>query len=224
MAKGLGLFHSDHIKGSVSGITMREYRGLATATCRPWPRARRDPVLSEVRSILSYLSRYWGSLSIELKDAWKDWAQGNPQPNGLGGTFILDGNQAHMMLNHTAMRLGGTAGYKAWPPATGAAAVVDTLTAAPTPPTGQMILNWTLLGTPDATDFCEVMISELQKYPDRRATSSKFHSRAIVAGNILTYTIDTLNPGGYYMVGVRYISNHGQKTNIVYAGAQAQPA
>jgi hypothetical protein len=223
MAKGKGLQHSDHIKGSISGQTYREYRGLQTVTIRPYPRNFYLAVKSSIQSILSDLSRLWGPLDPVLKQAWRDWATGNPQPDGMGGSFILDGNQAHIKLNHTAIRLSGWTGYSAWPPVSGSPAVVDTCGAAPTPPTGQMMVEWTTLGTPDPTDFIEVMLSNLQKYPGRAPTSVKFRSRKILAGDESSYQIDGLAPGGFYVVGVRYIEKHGQKTNIVYANGSAQP-
>lgn len=221
MAKVLGPLHSDHVKGSVSGITFREYRGLSTTTRRPIRPIVIIRFLPNIRAILSYLSRQWGDLSADHRQAWKDYASGHGVPNGLGGTFILDGNQMHMKLNHTAIRLGGYVAYQTMPPTADSPAVCDVFTCSTGPAEGQITADWTHLGTPVAADTNEVDISLPFPSPARNPGSSRFRSKNLVTGTNVTCLVDGLQAGMNYVLRIHYVTAAGQKTTYLYGRAMA---
>jgi hypothetical protein len=221
MAKVLGPLHSDRVKGSVSGQTFREYRGQASVTRRARPVRRNTNVLSNVRSIFSYLSKKWGTLSLADRQMWTDYAAAHPVPNGMGGTFQLDGNQYFMKLNHTCIRIFGEAGEKTQPPVGEPPAVIDTLIAVGGAASGEIVIEYTQLGTPLATDANEVQFAGPFNSPGRVSVGSRFRYNQDKAGDVLIATLTGCQPGANYWVRVRYISEDGQVSNWVYDQAVA---
>jgi len=222
MAKVLGPLHSDHVKGSFSGLTYREYRGLATTTRRPRPVRRISRPLSDVRSILAYLCRSWNNLDISQQAAWKAYAQNHPTPNGFGGSFMLDGNQMFIKLNALAIRLFSLSVFYDMPPIDDSPAVVDTLVASAGAASGEIKLDWTHLGIPAADDANEIQLTRYFDSSGRAAVESAFRFHSTTSGNIITSTISDLVPDGWYWARVRYVTQRGQVTNFVWSQAQAK--
>lgn len=220
MAKCQGPLHSDHAKGSMSGITFREYRGLATATRRPRPVRRTTRPMSSIQAILSHLARHWNDLSAADRELWRVYSQNHPVPNGFGGTFQLDGNQMFIRLNSNAIRLGGAAGEEPQPPVVDSPANVDTLIGAETLVLGEIQLDWTHLGTPDALHFNEVQFAGPFDSPGRVSVGSRFRYIEAVAGDLLTDTLDGMQPLAWYWFRVRYVTAAGQVTNWLNTQAQ----
>jgi len=215
MAKVLGPLHSDRVKGSISGTTFREYRGQASVARRCNPVKRVNTVLSNVRSIFSYLSKKWGTLLLSDRILWSDYAAAHPVPNGMGGTFQLDGNQYFMKLNHTAIRIGGAGEERLQPPVTEPPAVIDTLVATSGVAVGEIVLDWTFLGTPSVNDFVEIQYAGPFNSPGRVSVSSRYKYVADMPGNSITYSIQNLQGAAWYWARVRYITADGQVSNWV---------
>ena len=221
MAKVLGPMHSDRVKGSFSGATFREYRGMSTVVRRARPVKRGTTMLSNNRSIFGWLARHWGSVDADDRALWTAYAASHPRSNGMGGTFQLDGNQMFMSLNHTAIRIGGIAKYLDTPPVVELPATIDTLIAVSGAASGEIDLDWTYVGTEDASDFVEIQYAGPFNSPGRIAVSNRFRYWVDLAGNIKTYTMDTLQPEAWYLIRVRYIGFNGVISNWVYDQAQA---
>jgi len=218
MAKVIGPLHSDHVKGSMSGMQFSEYRGMAVCKRKLRPVLRMRTVQPTNRAILSWLARSWGGELPENRALWDNWAATHPIPNGFGGTFQLDGNQAYNMLNHTAVRLGGEVAKKSAPPSANLTKVVDTLSAVPAPTS--VALSWTVFGTGLAADYCEVRIAGPFSSIGRRAIYSRLKYLADVAGNIATYTALGLQANTSYWFAVRYVGVDGQRSTWQFIQVQ----
>jgi hypothetical protein len=166
------------------------------------------------------LARYWGDESAEDRALWDAWAAAHPEPNGFGGTFQLDGNQAYIKLNHTAVRLSGWGDKGAQPPTSDPEATVDTVVAA-AGAAGEIDINWTMLGTGDASSYNEVWVAGPFQSPGRRSVKTRFKFNQTVAGNITLASVTGLQPNAWYWVEVRYTRRDGQVTNWVLDQAQA---
>jgi hypothetical protein len=221
LAKILGPLHSDRVKGSVSGVTYREYRGQASGARRGRPVRRQTTVLSNIRSIFSYLSKKWGTLSAADRQMWTDYAAAHPVPNGMGGTFQLDGNQYFMKLNHTCIRIGGAGGEAALPPVSEPPAVVDSINVGTGIGANTIDVTWTCLGTPDAGDFAEVQYAGPFNSAGRMSVGSRFKYFSDLPGTTLLETVTGLQADAWYWVRVRYITFDGQVSNWVYGQAKA---
>ena len=224
MAKVLGALHSDQVKGSYSGMTFRMYRGMQTLSRKLRPVRRYRTVQPINRAIFGHLSRSWGLESDENRALWDFWASQHPIPNGFGGTFQLDGNQAYMMLNHSTIRLDGYAAQQSAPPLVLPPATIDTLVAVTgVGLAGDIDITITHLGTGIASDFNEYRIVGPFGGNSRRSVASRYVFNKTTAGNVLTATISDLFPGGGYWIRARYIADDGQPTNWAqdYAVAKA---
>jgi hypothetical protein len=210
MAKVLGPLHSDHVKGSISGSTFSEYRGLAVVKRKLRPVNRAVTVQASNRAILSWLSRAWGDELLEDRLLWDVWAQNHPVPNGFGGTFQLKGNQAYIALNSVAVRLGGEAAKQSQPPIADMNQVIDTLTLLTGSGIGTLTAQWTVFGTGSADDFVEVSYCGPFQSAGRMAVAEKFKVYDAVAGTVVEKTLVGLQPGAWYWVAVRYIDKFGQ--------------
>jgi len=221
MAKVVGPLHSDHVKGSMSGVTFREYRGMAVASRKLRPVGRDRSVQPNNRAILSAIARAWGSVSASDRALWDAYAVTHPFPNGFGGTFQLDGNQMFMAINHNAVRLGTWGSLKQQPPATGLTIVVDVLTALPLVPVGQIKLDWTLMGTGVAGDNIEVRYAGPFTSPGRRAIKARLSYKISTAGNITTTTVIGLQSNAWHWFAVRYVRADGVHSAWQYVQATA---
>jgi hypothetical protein len=166
------------------------------------------------RSILGFLSRNWGNESAPDRALWDAWAAAHPVPDGFGGTFQLDGNQAYIKLNHTAIRLYGGAGKNAQPPVSDLPAVCDSLVVTSLV-VGEAVPTWTILGVGAAGDKVEVWIAGPFTSPGRRAVSARFTYVTKENGNVLTSFVANLQSGAYYWLKVRYTGADGQTSNWV---------
>jgi len=222
MAKVLGPMHSDRVKGSISGFTFREYRGMSTTSRRARPVKRATTALSNNRSIFGYLSKKWGSLSAYSRNLWYLYAVAHPRNNGMGGTFQLDGNQMFMSINHTVIRIMGEALELTDPPSTLPVAEVDTLTAAEGLASGGVTLNWTHLGVPVAAGYNEIQIAGPFSSPGRMSVSSRFRYLYDTAGDLDTFEYTLGQPGAWYWFRIRYVDENGELTNWVADQSQAK--
>jgi len=209
MAKIVGPLHSDHVKGSMSGITFREYRGMAVASRKLRPVERNRSVQPNNRAILSAIARAWGSVTAPDRALWDAYAVTHPFPNGFGGTFQLDGNQMFMAINHNAVRMGTWASLKQQPPATGLTIVVDVLTATALVPVGSIKLDWTLMGNGLPTDNIEVRYAGPFTSPGRRAIKARLSFKVSAAGNSPTTTVTGLQSNAWHWFAVRYVRADG---------------
>jgi len=222
MAKVLGPMHSDRVKGSISGITFREYRGMSTTSRRARPVKRATTPLSNNRSIFGYLSKKWGSLSPFNRNLWYLYAVAHPRNNGMGGTFQLDGNQMFMSINHTVIRVQGAAKELTVPPSTLPVAEVDTLAATTGALSGECKLDWTHLGLPVVGGFNEIQLAGPFSSPGRMSVRSRFRYLYDTAGNVVTFSYTLAQPGAWYLFRVRYVDANGEITNWVEDQAMAK--
>jgi hypothetical protein len=151
---------------------------------------------------------------------WDLWARANPRPNGFGGQFQIDGMQAYMMLNHTAVRLGGWAKKKSQPPVASLPATVDTLAVVPNVAAGCVDLTITKLGTGLAADYVEIHIAGQFQSPGRRAVESRFVYLLDIAGNTGTSFVGNLQSDAWYWFRARYVGADGQTSNWVWDTVQ----
>lgn len=172
--------------------------------------------MSIVQHILVHLSRKWGLLTPSNRANWANWAANNPQPDGFGGTFQLDGNQAFMKLNHTAIRLFTSTAEQADPPTAEPPAVVDTLVAGDIIP-GGFTLTWTHLGTPVLTDLNEVSLAGPFDSAGRTSIENRFRYYSDVPGTNVQKSITDLREGAWYWARVRYVCKDGQVTPWIRA-------
>lgn len=221
MAKVIGPLHSDHVKGSMSGLQFSEYRGMAVCKRKLRPVLRATTVQASNRAIVGWLSTAWGLEDPADRAMWDIWAQNHPKPNGFGGNFQLDGNQAYMMLNHTAVRLGGEVAKQSQPPVADVSPRIDTLTATGGGAVGEIDLVWTVFGTGLAADFCEVLCTGAFESAGRRAVLTKLKFNQSVAGNVATAKVTGLQPGKWHWLAVRYVSADGQTTVPQYIQYQS---
>jgi hypothetical protein len=61
------------------------------------------------KSILGAVSRAWGALTDDERNAWATWAANNPVTDRMGAKQVLAGNAAYMMLNGRLLAAGLTA-------------------------------------------------------------------------------------------------------------------
>jgi len=216
MAKAVGPLHSDHVTGSVSGITFREYRGMAVVSRKLRPVERDRTVQPNNRAILSAIARAWGSVSAPDRALWDAYAVTHPFPNGFGGTFQLDGNQMFMAINHNAVRLGTWASLKQQPPATGLTIVIDVLTATALVGVGQIKLEWTLMGNGLPTDNIEVRYAGPFTSPGRRAIKARLSFKVSAAGNSPTTTVTGLQSNAWHWFAARYVRADGVHSGWQY--------
>ena len=81
----------------------------------------------KVRNILTICSRAWGSLDLEVQQAWNIWAQSHPITDRLGQKQVLFGAGAYNQLNSRLLFAGDTAINV--PPTAAPPAPLTTLTA-----------------------------------------------------------------------------------------------
>jgi len=180
------------------------------------------PLLNNVRAILGWLSREWGQLTQGQRDSWDAWAIDHPGTDKFGDPFIMSGFNAFIMLNHTSVRMGGSAEMNVLPPEDPPEAAIDGLTVVTgaTNP-GEVDLTWTDLGTGNVLDYWEIQIAGPFQSAGRRAVDSRYFHKAWIAGNVMLATIAGLDEGMWYWFRVRYIAVDGQVT--AWNSRQATP-
>ena len=219
-ARVLSPLHSQDASGSFGGITYSNTSSGASAKRKPNPGDKMDVTRPRIRSILGWVSRIWATLTTLQMESWDEWAANHPQPDVFGNPFIMSGDNAHMQLNHTAVRLWGAGSENALPPEDPPVSSLDTFTAATgiTNP-GDCDLTWTELGTGIAADAWEIQIAGPFQSVGRRAVISRFRYQVKVAGNVLLATIADLNEGQWYWFRCRYVALDGQTTAWLYQQA-----
>jgi hypothetical protein len=215
---------SEKARGSVEGVTFSSWRGMAVAKRKSRPVRRRRSGQPRARSLLGFLSRYWGDLTDVQREAWRDYAANHPRPDKFGGTFQMTGSQAFTSLNHQAIRLGGYAALLEDPPASDPPASVDSLGAEDGISPVQIVLTWTLFGTPVATDFNEVWESRPYLSPGRVEIHEQYRFLKSNAGDDLEANVSGLQPGMWYWFQVRYVDEFGQVTAWVNVHHQCPAA
>jgi len=213
MAKIKSPLMSLDAKGSVGGLTFSKVRGINIAKAKSMPARRFRTTQPRNRSILSFLSMYFAELTANQRLAWQQWAQDHPEPDSFGGTFILTAHQAFIKLNFNAVRLDDWSAKSAEPPIDEPAASLDDLTVETgTVAEGDIQVDWSLQGTGDAGDYGEIQIAGPFMSPARQSIESRFRYIGSVAGNVVTYTAESLTVGMWYWLRVRYITAEGQAT------------
>jgi len=165
------------------------------------------------RSLLGFLSREYGTLSDGERDLWETYALNHPHPDRFGGTFILSGQNAYVMLNHTALRMLGMGKLQTTPPTDpppGSIYSLAVITGITDP--GDIDCEWVPAGSPAASDYFEIRIAGPFQSPARQEVHSRFRYVAIVTGNQTEFTIAGLVEDTWYWVNIRYFDEYGQIT------------
>ena len=213
MARVLNPLMSGQAKGTIGGITLSNWKGLHTARMQSIPARRLRTTQPRNRSLIGFLAREYGTTTDGQRDLWETYALNHPHPDGFGGTFIMSGQNAYVMLNHTAIRLGGITKLQVTPPTDPPPATIENFivtTGVGNP--GEIDIDWTLAGTPVATDHYELRIAGPFQSPARQEVQSRFRFIRGGAGDVITYTLDGLVEDTWYWVNGRYVDEFGQTT------------
>lgn len=221
MAKVLGPMHSEQASGSVSGFTIRLWRGLHTVTTKGRPLRRVRNIMPENRALFAFLSRKWGTLTPTVRQSYDVWGQNHPQPNSFGQTIILTGSQVFMMLTDTIVRLYGYIPPPFTPPVADMTWGLATLVVAAGANAGEILCTFATLGNGPAGDKIEVRVAGGFQSRARNFVDGKFKYVGAVAGNVATYTITGLTVGLWYWVEARGVDATGQTSPWIRA--QGQP-
>jgi len=211
MARVLNPLMSGEARGSVGGFTYAAWRGLHTVRRKPVPAKRMRTTQPVMRSLLGFLSREYGTLSDGERDLWENYALNHPHPDRFGGTFIMSGQNAYIMLNHTSVRMGGQVALQTSPPTDPPAAslsILNVVTGITNP--GEIDLTWGFNGTESASDWVEIRVAGPFQSPARQEVHSRFKWVKTEAGDAVLYTIAGLVEDTWYWVNVRYVDEFGQ--------------
>ena len=213
MARVLNPLMSGKAKGSIGGITFADWKGLPVVRRIPIPARRMRRTQPANRSLLGFLSREYGTLSNGDRLLWEQYALNHPQDDDFGGTFIMSGQNAYIMLNHTAIRLGligklQTSPPTDPPPATITGFVVETGETSP----GDIDLVWAHAGSPVVTDWNEIRQAGPFQSPARQEVHSRFRFISKPTGEVSMLTISNLVEKTWYWFLIRYVDEFGQKT------------
>lgn len=222
MARLLNPLMSEKAKGSISGMTLSTWKGMGVIRRQPIPARRMRTTQPANRSLLGFLSREYGTLTEGQRDLWENYALNHPHPDGFGGTFIMSGENAYVMLNHSAVRLFGFGALQTSPPAGAPAASARDLTVVTgVGNPGEIDLAWWTNGTAVTPDKFEIRIAGPFQSPARKEVHSRFRYIASTNFDVLIYTAVGLVEGMWYWFLVRYIDTYGQKT--AWLTGQATP-
>lgn len=222
MARAMNPLMSEKAKGSVSGLTYADWKGMGVVRRKPRPARRMRTTQPRNRSLLGFLSREYGTLTSGQRNLWETYALNHPHDDGWGGTFILSGHNAYVMLNHTACRLGLIAGLQVTPPTEPPGGGIESFTAvtgAVNP--GEIDLDWVLMGQPSADDFIEIREAGPFQSPARQEVHSRFRTILKPAGTAVDATVEDLIVDTWYWFLLRYVDEYGQTT--AWFTAQATP-
>jgi hypothetical protein len=213
-------FLSTDARGSLSGMTATVVKGGLALKRKMKPARRPRSPVANVRTLLGYLARQWGELTDAQRSQWEQWALDHPQTDKFGDPFIMSGMNAYVQLNHTAVRLGLIAAYSATPPEDPPASSLETLTVVQgaTNP-GDIDLDWTHLGTGDASDYVECQIAGPFQSEGKVSVQSRFTYVTKVAGDLTSHTLAALVEGFWYWVRCRYVAADGQTTAFLMGQA-----
>lgn len=203
-------------RGTTAGVTFTKTFAGWVAKAKPHPSMSIYGTRPRIRSILGYLARQWGELTDAQRESWRDWALNNPGTNKFGDPFIMSGENAYIMLNHTAVRVWGPGSENDLPPEDPPASAGNALVATQGTNPGEIDLDWTQLGAGIAADAWEIAIAGPFQSQGRVEVIGRFHRVEYTLGNILSYTLDGLDEGFWYWCRVRYIAADGQVTAWIY--------
>lgn len=211
---------SAEARGSIGGITYSMSYAGPVCKIKAHPPTRMRSLQPHNRARLGWLARQWGGLTDAQRDSWEAWAEDHPEPDRFGGTFIMSGINALCKLNYQALRLISGKTLMSLPPEDPPAASLATLTVVTgaTNP-GEIDLTWTHNGTGDAADVNEIQIAGPFQSPGMVEVHSRYRYRQIVAGNVLTETVGSLDEGMWYWFRVRYVDLNGQTTAFLVGQA-----
>jgi len=226
MAKMLPIL--GEIKGSIGAVTFRKsMNGPMAMVCKPICRVEGQAgvpgKIDRNRALVAFLSRMWSTLDNTQRQAWRDWAAVNPQPDGFGGTFLMSGINAFVQLNHTRMRIWPAETFNELPPIAQPPAQVDTVNIGTGVGASAIDAAWTIAGTEVEDDAIEVAISQPYCSAGKHACIP-FKYNKQTAGNILLTSITGLCPTMWYWVRVRYVVVDGQVTTWMTGQALSSAA
>lgn len=215
-------FLSTDARGSTSGLTASFTRGGQIIKRKARPSTKYESRQNTTRSILGWLSRQWGELTPQQRASWDAWAIDHPGTDKFGDPFIMSGFNAFIMLNHQAVRLGSGSDMATLPPEDPPVSAIDTLSAAagPTNP-GDVLLEWTQLGTGISADKWEIQTAGPFQSRGRKSVEARFKFRHSAGGDESAYTVTVMDEGMWYWFRVRYVALDGQTT--AWQVAQATP-
>lgn len=222
MAKLLNPLLSTSAKGTTSGITYSQWRGINSARRKGNPARRIRSLQPQNRTYIGYLSRTWAAVTAGNRELWKQWAANHPRPDGFGGVFQMSGINAYVSLNKVRLDRNGLAALSVAPPVADLAVTVQNLAAVTGALAGEIDCTWTLLGTGLATDFIEVGIAGPFASSGKFEVAGKFKFQAQVAGNLLLKDLTGLQAGAWYWISIRYVGADGQVSASLYSQAMAK--
>ena len=215
-------FLSGDARGSVGGMTASIARGGHIMKRKPHPSTQYRPGITRVRSIMGYLSRQWGELTVAQREFWNSWAVNHPGTDKFGDPFIMSGINAFIQLNHKAIWIDDASAMSVIPPEDPPASAIDLLTAViGVVAAGDIDLSWTEIGTGIAADFWEIQRAGPFQSQGRISVTSQYVHVGQVAGNVLLETIENMAEGFWYWFRVRYVAADGQVS--AWTSAQQTP-
>ncbi len=213
------------ISGSIEGVTFA--RGSNGTYCKKkgMPVCRERGLQPAYRSLIGYLSRYWGkTLDQAERDLWKAYADAHPRTNALGQSYRMSGINAFTSLCAQATRIFGEPGAPFLPPVTIPNASCASLVGSDGVVGGSIVLTWTENGTGLITDMWEIQMSAPAQSPGQSPEGQAYVQVALVAGGTETATLTDLLIMAWYWFRVRYVDQYGQVTAWVYEQYQAPAA
>jgi len=214
LAKLSGMLGS--MRGSLGGLAFTK-SAAGPNVVMPRTRPRVDPASGAAyaiytnRALIAYLARQWGELEVGERAAWDKWAAAHPLRDSSGQIFAPSGINMFVGLNHTRIRLDGTAELAPMPPISMTPAIIGGLTLSDGLVSGNIKAEWTTKGTPKEQDWVEISISGPYVSPGR-TRSLKWASAKVTAGNDTQEEVEGLSPAMWYWVRVRYVGADGQTT------------
>jgi len=215
MAKVLNPLMSNDAKGSVQGLTFSINKGIHTARRKSEPVRRFRSTQPANRASWGFISTAWQGLTALVRAQWAAWAASHPQPDGFGGTFLMSGFNAFMMLGQRRISGGLSAGAPASPPTTILVAWPATMVLADGALSGSIKADFTCSGVPAAGDKIQIFLSAPNVGGGRYDGLKGWTKFASVAGTAVTYSATTLQAGMWYGVRIRYVQADGQASSYL---------
>jgi len=221
MALVLNPMMSEQARGRVGGVVFSKAKNGATAKgyIRPVRRVRTTQPFN--RGLLAYCASYWGTMTNEERESWRDWAASHPKTNKFGDSYIQSGFNAFVEVTSKAIRINGLAAVPSdTAPVSDLDVSIGTLVASDGLADGIIVFTWSHFGVADEDDWNELQIAGPFTSPGRvEVTNYNFHKK--VAGNLLTVNTDELQILAWYWGRVRYVREDGLVSPWMYAQWQA---
>jgi hypothetical protein len=221
MAKVLNPLMSQEAKGSLGAMTFSMWHGMPTVRGKATPARRMRPVQTLNRARLGFLARQWGTLTEINRGLWRVWASNHPQSDGFGGTFLMTGEQAFIMMNQVAVRAFSLASGLLVPPLAGVVSGVATLTLTQGAVAAGFVVSWTALAGNIVGDKFEIGIAGPFQSPGKIAVEGKFRLYNSTTGIVLTTPVTGQQASAWYFARVRYTDSTGQVSAWVQDQIQA---